>query len=223
MDQKQYRITLIGRSPLLMHRDNVCFGEKLKIWRDAPENKAISVNGDDRSPAWTWIGSLYEDSRVVGIDADNVMTMLREGGAKVKTGNRQETFKKQTQSGICLDQPLWPVTIDGASIPFKPITGLIGNNDFAAHMELAESLHFELFVKRARIGQSKHVRVRPLFRRWVAQGSLTVLDEEISRLGQKQLELILNQAGALCGIGDWRPSSGSSGTYGTFSAQVEAM
>ena len=91
-DAKQYEIILTGESPLLLHRDNLEFSEVVKKWQKAPENKELSQAGDDRSPAWTWIGCLYTDKKTVGIDADCVMSMLREGGAKLKTGRKTETY-----------------------------------------------------------------------------------------------------------------------------------
>lgn len=220
---KQYKVTLIGTSPLLMHRDNLSFSENLKEWRKAPENKEHSVAGDDRTPAWSWIGYLYHNRRVIGIDSDCIMTCLREGGAKVKTGNRSETYKKHTQSGLMVDQEQFTLLVDGKEIPVDGINGMIGVNDFLAHEEAAEALGFELMVKRARIGQSKHIRVRPMFREWQATGTITVFDEEISNLNLQILETVLNQAGALCGIGDWRPSSKTPGSFGKFEPVIEAM
>lgn len=221
---KQYRITLEGLTPLLMHRDNLIYAEKLNAWRKAPDNKANSVNGDDRSPAWTWIGYVYHDGHILGVDSDNIMTMLREGGVKVSTGKGKETYKKQTQSGIMIDQQQWPIETGGQTVDIEPLQALIGELDFVKHIETAESLGFELSVKRAKVGQNKHVRVRPMFRTWKLQGSLTVLDEEVSGITSGVLETILNQAGALCGLCDWRPSSPrSSGRFGKFAPTVELI
>lgn len=220
---KQYRITLEGLSPLLMHNDNLSFGERVSAWRKDPANKEHSVSGDDRSPAWTWIGYLYHDGEVLGVAADNIMTMLREGGAKVRTGTGKETYKKHTQSGILLDQQQLELRVEGATIPVSSINGLIGVTSFTEHLDHVEGLGFELLVKRAKIGRAKHVRVRPLFRRWTLTGSLTVMDEEMSGLTQPILETIFNQAGALCGLGDWRPSSPSSGTFGRFTPFIERI
>jgi hypothetical protein len=219
----QYRITLEGLSPLLMHNDNLSFGERISAWRKDPANKEHSVSGDDRSPAWTWIGYLYHDGEVLGVAAHNVMTMLREGGAKVRTGTGKETYKKHTQSGILLDQQQLELRVEGATIPVSSINGLIGVTSFTEHLDHVESLGFELLVKRAKIGRAKHVRVRPLFRHWTLTGSLTVMDEEMSGLTQPILETVLNQAGALCGLGDWRPSSPNSGTFGRFTPCIERI
>lgn len=219
---KQYAIEITGLSPLLMHQDNIAFGEKVTAWTKDPANKGLSAAGDDRTPAWTWIGYLYHDGRTVGMPSDNIMTMLREGGAKIiKKG--KETFKKATQSGIILDQQQFDLTIDDKKISVEPIRALIGNNDFNLHLDTAESLGFELLVKRAAVGRAKHIRVRPMFRKWSLAGSLTVLDEELSGLNHKMLQTVFDQAGALCGLGDWRPSSGSSGTFGRFETTVTPL
>jgi len=220
---KQYEIILEGLSPLLLHNDNLSFNEKVTQWRKDPANKENSVAGDDRTPPWTWIGYLYHDGRYIGVSSDNIMTMLREGGAKVKTGHRTETYKKHTQSGIMLDQQQFNVIINDREVEINKIKKLIGNMNFAEHIDTAENLGFELLVKRAKIGRAKHVRVRPMFREWTLVGSLTILDEEMSGLKQKVLETILNQAGSLVGLCDWRPGSPSSGTFGRFKPTVKKI
>lgn len=220
---EQYQVTLKGLTPLLMHNDNLSFGEKIKAWQNAPENKALSQSGDDRSPAWTWIGYIYHDGQYLGINSDNIMTMLREGGAKVLTGKGKETYKKQTQSGIMLDQQQFCLYVGGQPIGLNEIKSLIGNTEFNDHLKAAEQLGFELLVKRAKIGKAKHVRVRPMFREWEARGSLTVLDSELTGLTHEVLATVLNQSGALCGLCDWRPSSPNSGTFGKFQSTVERI
>lgn len=220
---KQYRITLTGASPLLMHKDNISFSEKVKRWQVDPQNKGKSEAGNDRSPAWTWIGYVYHDGKHLGIDSDNIMTMLREGGAKMPTGKGKATFKAATQYGIVVDDIQFDLFVNGKQLTVDTFNELIGNNDFFAHEEFAEKNGFELFVKRARIGQAKHVRVRPMFRNWTAVGTLTVLDEEQSQLKQDVLQRILDIAGCMCGLGDWRPSSKTPGSFGKFTAKVEPI
>lgn len=222
----QYQITLTGLTPLLMHADNLVYAEKLAAWRNDPSNRELSTAGDDRSPAWTWLCYCYHDTRVFGVPSDNLMTMLREGGAKVKTGGKSnETYKKHTQSGIMIDQQQWPIIVKGGSVDFAGLwSSLMGVNDFAAHVDAAETSGFELLVKRAKIGQSKHVRVRAMFRNWQAVGSLTVLDEELSGLDSVAITRILQQGGSLVGLGDWRPSSPRSpGTFGKFSVDIQRV
>jgi len=221
----QYRVTLNSISPLIMHQDNLPFAEAVGEWLTDPANKMQKgKGGDDRRPAWTWLGYVYHDEQRLTIPADNLMTCIREGATKVLTGKGKETFKRASQSGLMLDDFHWPLTIYDREIPWAPLKALLGNLDFSAHMAAAEALGFELLVKRAKIQNSKHVRVRPLFRSWSAGGTFTVMDEEISGLTAETLFRIWCQAGALCGLGDWRPSSPqSSGKFGKFTTVLEQV
>ena len=220
---QQYQITLEGLTPLLMHLDDVEFSDTISAWRKDPANKGQSKAGDDRSPPWTWLGYAYHDSEVLGLPADNIMTMLRDGGKSIKKG--KSNYKNVTQSGILIDALQWNLLVAGKTVDFKTLhAALNGETDFAAHLTAVEALGFELLVKRAKVGQGKHVRVRPLFRDWSAVGTLTVLDPAQSGLTKKILEMILKQAGAHVGLGDWRPSSPrASGTFGTFRTKVKKV
>lgn len=220
---KRYGIRLVGVSPLIMHKDNFQFTELINKWRSDPENKKISTAGDDRSPAWTWIGYLYSDQGVIGISSDNIMTMLREAGAKLYTGKGKETFKRQTQYGLVVDQMQLPLLINGKEISTDWVDKLVGEKDFSKHEKAVEEHGFELFAKRAVVGHAKHVRVRPRFQQWEATGTVTVFDEEESGLTQEVLTKILTIGGLRCGLCDWRPSSGSAGSYGKFEVEVSLL
>lgn len=221
MQARRYRVEMVGETPLLMHHDNLSWQEFMKKWEIDPANRRDSVAGDDRSPAWRWVGSLYTEGGRVVIPSDNLMTVLREGGKRCPTGKGKATFKSQTQSGIIVDQSAWPLLVSGKGIPYDPIKELINNPDFAEHESMCAGLGFELFVKRAKIGQSKHVRVRPRFDNWSCSGTLTVLDDQITT---DVLRNILVFAGAYSGLGDWRPSSPRSpGSFGKFSVEIEAV
>lgn len=218
---KHFRISLKGESALLHHFDNITWAETMSKWAEVPENRKVSVPGDDRSPAWRWIGNLYINAGKVCIPSDNLMTMFREGGAKCPTGTGKGSYKRQTQSGIIVDQIGWDLHGSKGPIEAKPILALTEEDDFSAHEKVAEKLGFVLFVKRARIGNAKHIRVRPRFDEWSTSGTVTVTDETIS---QEILARILAAAGRYCGLCDWRPSSPKSpGPFGRFSAAVESV
>jgi hypothetical protein len=218
---KRYKITLTGERDLLLHHDNIDFSERVKKWQKDPANRAKSVAGDDRSPAWSWIGYLYHDKKQLVIPADNLMTVLREGAKRVSTGKRGGTFKSQSQSSILINEESWPLLINGESVDWKEVANFGDDEDFEKHQKIAEVLGFELFVKRAKIGNSKHVRVRPRFQNWSCQGTVTILDDTINK---ETLEMILSQAGRFAGLGDWRPSSPKSpGPFGTFTATLEEL
>jgi hypothetical protein len=219
--QKTYAVELAGATALLMHADNLTWAETMKRWELDPENKKLSVKGDDRSPAWRWLGSMYHDGKLVGIPSDNLMTTIREGASRVDTGKRGATFKRQSQSGIVVNEILWPIVTPKGTVSWAEVAKLRTEEDFSVHEETAGRLGFELFPKRARIGQAKHVRVRPRFSSWSASGTVTVFDESIT--GQV-LEMIWTNAGRNAGLGDWRPSSPKSpGPWGTFTAKVREV
>jgi len=219
---ERYAVTITGLSPMLMHNDNLTWAEVLKRWEMVPANKKASVPGDDRSPAWRWLGNCYHDSGTLEVPSDNLMTCLREGGKGIPTGKRGATFKAATQSGILVDQAAWPLLVRGKAVAWSELEALAEVNDYAAHEAKARELGFELFAKPARVGQSKNVRVRPRFDAWAAAGTVTIIDERIT--GQVLAD-ILAYAGAFCGLGDWRPSSAlkAPGPFGRFSAEVKRI
>lgn len=216
-----YQVELTGVTPLLMHWDNIEWAETLKRWRSNPNNKGKSVAGDDRSPAWTWLGSLYRDRGVVCMPADNLQTMLREGGAKVSTGKKQETFKRHTQSGLVVNEASWPLLVHGNTIDARALfEKLHEEEDYQIHKQTVESLGFILHEKRAKIGTAKHIRVRPRFDNWSCSGTITVFDDAL--ISADSLGMILEAAGNMCGLCDWRPSSPKSpGPNGKFTVKIK--
>ncbi len=222
---KRYEVTLKGETPLLMHHDNLMWDGVMKKWGLDPANKKGSVAGDDRSPAFRWIGYLYRtvDGKHATVPSDNLMTLMREGGAKCPTGKGMQTFKALTQSGIIVDQADWPL-IDPESnraYSIAAVDELLQESEYAAHEAWARERGFELFAKRAKVGQAKHVRVRPRFDNWCCVGTVTVMEERIT---EDVLRNILTFAGAYSGLMDWRPSSPKSpGSFGRFSVDLKKV
>jgi hypothetical protein len=139
----------------------------------------------------------------------------------VPGGKMGKTFKSQTQSGMMSVQPFWQLTIEGSPIAWADLLALKDEAKFSEQKSSCESLGFELLVKRAKIGTSKHVRVRPQFKRgWEARGVLAVWDEQIDLNALKQ---ILEYAGQYKGLCDWRPGGRTPGPYGTFEAKVSIL
>ncbi len=219
---RKYEVTINGSTPLLMHADNIEWADRMDEWRNAPNNKTASKAGDDRSPAWRWIGSLYHDDKVVSMPSDNLMRCLLEGGAMVPVpgGRSGKTFKAQTQSGMVVNEAYWPVAVRGKTIAMADVRKLMDEKQFAEHKQRVESLGFGLFVKRAAIGQSKHVRVRPRFDEWSIRGSISVWDEQIT---ESVLSDVLRCAGQYKGLGDWRPGGKTPGSFGMFEAEIREL
>ena len=217
---RTYPVTLTGKTALLMHHDNIEWADFMEEWKADPANKKGSKAGDDRSPAWRWLGCCYHDGKNLCIPQANIMRALMEGGAMVPVpgGKMGKTFKSQTQSGMMSVEPAWTLIINGKPIAWSDIERMKDVASFAEHKKIANELGFELLVKRAKIGMSKHVRVRPQFAAgWQAKGSLAVWDEQID---EKSLASILEYAGQYKGLCDWRPGGKTPGPYGTFEAEI---
>lgn len=221
MKARKYAITLTGETPLLMHRDNIDASSRVRKWAKDPLNKKVSTAGDDRTPAWTWVGYCYHDGKRLAIDADNLMTMFRDGGKKCPAPTGKGSMQRQTQAGILVNEIGWPLLVGGATVDWKAVDAMHSVDDFAEHEAFAAAQGFSLFVKRARVGTSKHVRVRPRFDSWSCSGTVTVLDEQITT---EMLQMILTHAGFYCGLCDWRPGSPTApGQFGRFTAKVEPI
>jgi len=218
MSIRKYNVTLTGITPLLMHQDNISFCERVKKWQKDPLNKQLSVKGDDRSPAWTWIGYCYQDRGSLYMPTANIMSCLRDGGKKCPAAIGKGSMKAQTQAGISVAGNGFKLLVNGGVIPTDGITALENIEEFSVHEKVVADMGFELDVRRAVVGTAKHVRVRPIFHNWVCVGQLIVGDSTITT---EVLQTILNQSGYYCGLGDWRPASPSPGSYGRFEAVVE--
>lgn len=214
------KVVIKGLTPLLMHADNIEWADMMEEWRKDPSNKAMSKAGDDRTPPFRWIGSLNTDGQIVTIPSEYIMRCLMEGGAQVPTGKGKKTFKAQSQSGLLCPEFHWPLHINGsgATINMSDINDLKTKAHFVEHVEGARKLGFSLFVKRVRVGQSKHIRVRPRFEQWSTEGRIVIMDEAIT---VKILRQILELAGRYKGLGNWRPGSPTPGQFGMFEATVE--
>lgn len=219
---RKYEVTITGKTPLLMHWDNIEWADKLDAWKNDPANKKNSKAGDDRTPAWRWVGYAYHDGARITIPSENIMRSIMEGGAMVLVpgGRSGKTFKSQSQSGMmCLDHD-WPLFVGGREIAVDDVHSLMSVDSFDEHKEAVSALGFDLHVKRAKIGTSKHIRVRPMFREWECRGTLIVTDDQIT---EQVLRDILTYAGNYKGLCDWRPGSKTPGPFGMFSAEVKKV
>jgi hypothetical protein len=221
---KKFQVTITGTQPLLMHNDDIEWSDAMERWRADKDNKKSSKAGDDRSPAFRWIGALYRnEAGQIIMPTENIMRALMEGGAMVPVpgGRSGKTFKAQSQSGIMPTAIGWPLLVNGRDIDSAAtINALLNETNFDKHKEAVGQLGFSLFLKRAKIGTSKHVRVRPRFESWATAGELVVTDEQVTT---DVLTDILEMAGKYKGLCDWRPSSKTPGTFGMFTSTVEEI
>ena len=215
-DNRMARFTLTGITPLLMHADDVDAATMLSAWRKNPAHKNLSVPGDDRSPPWSWQTYLYrDDDGNIAMPTDNIMVCLRQAGAKMIL-KRQTTFKAITQSGLLITEATVPFTNGGKTIN---VAEFVENRDesFADQSKRAINAGFQLFPKRASIGTSKNVRVRPKFNSWSVTGTIRMLAPEITL---ETLTMLFDLAGSI-GLCDWRPGCKTPGRFGMFESSVK--
>lgn len=210
----QVEFVLTGTRPLLMHRDSVDEADRLMNWQRDPNNKGKSVPGDDRSPAWTWQTYLYHDGKNVAMEWMNIMGAIRAAATQM-IWRKQKTFKEVSQSGMTIVEDFCDFFVQGKQISMDSIVPL-RELDFSEQSNAVRDLGFQLFVKRARVGTSKRVRVRPRFDSWKIRGTLDVSAEELTKPVLAQMLTIAGKKG----IGDWRPSSPSPGAFGQFDAKI---
>lgn len=210
---------LSGEMPLLMHADDVEAADALKAWRQSPENKNFSLPGDDRSPAWTWQTCLYSDGEAIAMPSGNIMVAIRQAGAQLIL-KKQKTFKEISQSGLLIDTEFCQFLNDGKEVPIADYdwrASSAGEREtFEQQVKSAAKCGIRLFTKRAKIGQSKHIRVRPRFESWAVRGTVNVLVPEITF---EILERLFTLSGRI-GLCDWRPGCKTPGPYGMFTAKL---
>lgn len=207
---------LTGLTPLLMHNDDVEASDRLERWRKDSNNKGISKAGDDRSPAWTWMTYLYHDGTHLAIPSQNLMVSLRQAGGQMIL-KKQKTFKEISQSGMGIFTEYLEFGCP-CKVPIKAIIDT-NNDDFLSQSDETRKYGFRLFVKRARIGTAKHVRVRPRFDTWTASGTVVTVAQELTF---ETVSKLFELAGRI-GLCDWRPGCKTPGPFGMFSATLKKV
>lgn len=215
MANTELSFELKGIMPLLMHADDVEAADELKRWRSDPANKNISVPGDDRSPPWTWQTYCYSDGTHLAYPQENIMVALRQAGAQLIL-KKQKTYKEISQSGLLIVSEFCEFQNNGKQVTTAPLTA-VKNKSFAEQAAAVQKHGFKLFMKRARVGTSKHIRVRPRFDNWSIKGRIQILANEIT---PEILTQLFNLAGRV-GLGDWRPGCKTPGPFGMFTATVK--
>jgi len=217
---RQFSFECKGLSPLLMHWDNIEWADAISLRRSAikADAKKDFSAGDDRCPPDTWKGCTYTDKRNIVLPTDNLRSCLMRAGAQIELKGKK-TYKDLTQAAILFDDEFATFLVAGKEIDWKKCEAIAGT--FAQQCEGARALGFRLFVKRAAIGQTKHIRVRPRFDEWAMKGTFTVLDDQVT---DEVLEKLWSIAGLYRGIGDWRPSARQSpGPFGRFSTKLSRV
>ena len=219
----RYEFSLKGTTPLLLHADDVEKADALEAWRKDPRNKSKSKAGDDRSPPWTWWTYCYQtdDEKFLSIPAANLSKTLSIAGSSIKMG-KQATYKKAVMSSISPEEDHFILHAGGSPLSADKFRDIAEMEEFKHQADAVREMPgCSLFLKRAVVGQKKHVRVRLKVEAWSIRGTLLMLNDSISTDVLKELFTL---AGRYSGLGDWRPSSPKSpGRFGMFTAELKKL
>lgn len=208
---KRFTVQMKSLTPILFHHNNILARDALR-----EGGRTGGRAGDDRTPADTWKSYLYVSGGQVVMPSDNVQAALAKVGGKISIGGKK-TLKQSSQMLFWDSPDLRFQYAETRRLSADDLAGIEG--EFDAHAKAATKLGFELFVKPCRVGTSSHVRVRPRFNAWSVSGVFEVDDEELTH---ERLQKLFTMAGAIAGLGDWRPSSPKPGPFGRFTAEVIA-
>ena len=147
------------------------------------------------------------------------MVALRQAGAQMIL-KKQKTFKEISQSGMCVHTEFIEFSGGSGKVDMENVWAM-RDLPFKKQAEMVRDLGFRLFVKRAKVGTSKHIRVRPRFDTWRATGEIVVF-EHAQELTYDVVCKLFELAGRV-GIGDWRPGCKTPGPFGMFDATLSKI
>lgn len=215
-----YLVRLTGISEMLWHRDNLEFDPFVQAWQKT--NKDVP-KGDDRYPAWKWIGCLYHNNKIIGVNAPEILAANLSEGGKGVTLQGKKTFKEPAQTSVEYLDEFVPLKLGGKELSMSPFVSLYKGDeqDILRHQEVAAEAGFSLDIRRVRVGASKHVRVRPRFPAgWTKEFKIRVDDSVISK---ENLEKVYYIAGNKKGLGEWRPGSPKPGNFGRYEVKLKRI
>lgn len=182
MKTKTYRIA--GTSPLMMHNVRLAnpFDDHTKAIKAISGKRKKTEDDLAELARLEWHGGLYNEPDLgVYMPGYNIFAAVRDAGAlhKLKTA-----FKR----GALIQEDKIKLEYEG---PAK-VEALFCDKRFVD-------------IRSVVVGTSKVMRCRPMFPSWALR--FTVMFEE-SVLQQSEIDLLVASAGAMIGLGDYRPRFG---------------
>jgi hypothetical protein len=189
----KFRLSVTGETPLLMHNARLSdpldeFALKMK----RVSGKRKKTEDDHREMGdLEFLGGIYHDDQLGPyIPAQNFERCLIDAAKKVKLGS-------QLKPAMVITTEVNPLAYSGP----RDLEGLMKDENFRHRAS-------------AKVGMQRIMRVRPHFREW---STYTVGELDTEQLDLVQLKQIVEIAGKMIGLGDWRPR------FGRFTGSVEQV
>lgn len=183
---KSISVKLEGAAPIVLHNGQLA--DPLNEW--AVELSKISrkkkkTEDDHLAMSRTeWLGGLYTDQDGdVCIPGEMIEAMLKKGAQKNKMG-------KLAEAGVLVDDS--PKLVYEGSVKADKLETLFGDKRFTLRVGV-------------RIGTSKVMRTRPIFRKWSLAFDVQYLPDVVSASDVRDS---LEWASKAIGLGTWRPKYG---------------
>lgn len=188
---KLLNIKITGTRPFLSHADTLSDPlNPLTKYHKSLSSKRKKTDED--------YALLAESQLVTSCYYDEQLGFVMNGEmieACIKSGAKLNKLGKVIDRAIMLTDVVFPMTIKNC--PANP-------------QELANNPDF-IYAKSVKIGTARVMSYRPIFRDWSVEFGLMFDEEQITK---EELLMVLENAGNLCGVGDWRPR------FGRFSVEV---
>lgn len=208
METKKFKITVKGAKSLIMHSSQTAdpTNKFAKALKKVSSKRSKTDEDFEEMSRIEYVAGQYRDTKTypstfgLYMPTECFTACLINAGKKIKHGRGS---MKAAVTGIMFDNE--------HGFPLK--------TKWKSY-EAMEADPDSWFKKIVNVQGSKVVRTRVLIPEW----SFEVTGElEVSVCDFDMLQELLNVAGRLIGLGDWRPSSGTPGSYGKFIATAELI
>ena len=181
---KEIKFSIKGTTPLMMHSERLAnpFDGLTKQFKAITGKRKKTEDDLLEMARLEWIGGLYHDDDAgVHIPGYNVLACLISGGKihKLGTAIKRAALVLEDKPALQFDGP-------------KDQTALFADKRFVD-------------MRSVKVGTSKVMRCRPIFRTWGL--TFTVMFDE-NTLQRDDIARCLESAGAMVGLGDYRPRFG---------------
>lgn len=175
-------IEIVGVAPLIMHNGQTADPmNKYARLKSEITGKRQKTEADHLEIARIeFLAALYMHQGEPVLQARMIEAMIGEGAKKIKLG-------KLVSAGVIVEKHA-VLAYDGP----REATALLENDRFRLAVPV-------------RIGQKKVVTTRPIFNEWNAELEVKYLPDVMN---ERNLRSAIRNAGAFCGVGDWRPRHG---------------
>lgn len=189
----KFRLTCVGIEPLLMHNARLSdpLDDIAKKMRVVSAKRKKTEDDHRELGRLEHMGGLYLDSEFGPfIPGQNFEAMLFKAASQLK-------LMTKLKSALIIETNVNPLVYKGP----RTIDGLWGDSNFVHRSS-------------AKVGQSRVMRTRPMFRQWEVSCDGHLDTEQVN---PAELHQISDIGGRLVGLGDWRPR------FGRFTGSVEIL